>query len=73
MTTRNSIVIIAIKYEQRDTCFPLIDLTVLKTLSWRQLRDRNSFRLKNIGKIQLKKKKGEEIIRVSIEKNQVSH
>lgn len=66
MTTRNSIVIIATKYEQRDTCFPLIDLTVLKTLSWRQLRDRNSFRLKNIGKIQLKK--GEEIIRVSIEK-----
>lgn len=46
---------------------------MLKTLSWRQLRDRNSFRLKNIGKIQLKKKKGEEIIRVSIEKNQVSH
>lgn len=73
MTTRNSIVIIATKYEQRDTCFPLIDLTVLKTLSWRQLQDRNSFRLKNIGKIQLKKKKGEEIIRVSIEKNQVSH
>lgn len=36
LTTRNSILIIATKYEQRDTCFPLIDLTVLKLL-WCQL------------------------------------
>lgn len=36
LITRNSIVIIEMKYEQRDTCFPLIDLTVLKLL-WRQL------------------------------------